>query len=342
MGIRPYNPDIDITAYDMERTISERSAEIPCEAQYVTDGIGNQYLSWTRDTVVFIDAPTGSGKNTFVLSVLAEEAKKYDQFVMLLSNRTALSMQQKRKLWEANCRYPITDEDLQKEWRFGNILIFSYQELSSWPSPYSLHNSELRKYISTNRIRYAVFDEAHFFLSDSRFNNSTYQLLRSLINTMCHAVRIYMSATLEEVLDLICVEEYKEYMRGMNCSISVFQGDETMSNRDYRVLRYRFPRRYGRNYNFSFFGKWDCLVNEIKQANSNEKWLIFVRNALEKNEIAEELNKFMKRNEYEFLEAARKGSGVFRGLCVNEKFQKRVLISTIVLDNGINIVLVAK
>lgn len=169
---------------------------IDCPQQYVSEAVGDTYKTWNRYTPIFIEAPTGSGKNTFVLNELAIHAKEQMQYILLISNRTALSQQQKQKLYNKYNSLPISRDDLRKIHRFDNILLYSYQEILP----------QLPK-LSEYSIGYVVFDEAHFFLSDARFNCNTFIILQSLLNAFSHAVRIYMTATASQVLPFIQHEE---------------------------------------------------------------------------------------------------------------------------------------
>lgn len=51
-----------------------------------------------NDKPVFIDAGTGTGKNYFILNTLLADAYKDNNNVLLLVNRTALSVQQQDAL----------------------------------------------------------------------------------------------------------------------------------------------------------------------------------------------------------------------------------------------------
>ena len=57
---------------------------------YLEEIIGNQYRNWKSGEWVFISAPTGTGKTTFVLNQLVPEAKNAGKEVLFLSNRTIL------------------------------------------------------------------------------------------------------------------------------------------------------------------------------------------------------------------------------------------------------------
>lgn len=41
---------------------------------YIEEAIGDEYLKWNNETPVLLDAPTGSGKSTFVCEKLIRNA----------------------------------------------------------------------------------------------------------------------------------------------------------------------------------------------------------------------------------------------------------------------------
>ncbi len=67
---------------------------------YVSKAIGEEYKEWKNGDFVFIDAPTGTGKTTFIYEKIIVKALEDNVNVLLVSNRIALSMQQKRKIYD--------------------------------------------------------------------------------------------------------------------------------------------------------------------------------------------------------------------------------------------------
>ena len=53
---------------------------------YVTDIVGNEYLSWEKGSRVIITSQTGSGKSTFVLETLLRNAINHDKYVVFFCN----------------------------------------------------------------------------------------------------------------------------------------------------------------------------------------------------------------------------------------------------------------
>lgn len=95
------------------------------------------------------------------------------------------------------------------------------------------------------------------------------------------------------------------------------------------IVEYKFSTDYS-YLHLSFFRKWDDIV--LKCNSDEEKWLIFVS----KKETGRELKS--RINNAEFIDSSTKDTaiGEFNDLVINEMFDCKVLISTAVLDNGIN------
>lgn len=75
----------------------------------VTEAIGDRFKNWEPETPVLIDAPTGSGKTTFVCKKLIPSLYSMSliptlneyRTLLLVSNRAALVRQQKQKVIDA-------------------------------------------------------------------------------------------------------------------------------------------------------------------------------------------------------------------------------------------------
>lgn len=97
---------------------------------YLEEIIGNQYRNWKSGEWVFISAPTGTGKTTFVLNQLVPEAKNAGKEVLFLSNRTILRDQVKnivarRQGIDADMRFLKDVEE------FDGITLMSYQKVQA-------------------------------------------------------------------------------------------------------------------------------------------------------------------------------------------------------------------
>ena len=165
---------------------------------YIKNLIKNDYKMWKGGDSIFIKAPTGTGKTTFVLNQLLKEAKKDGREVLYLNNRFLLKEQVKSKVMQMQGLTGIESKIVEKTSEFDGITILSYQELQE----YVEHNKD-NKYKS-ERYRYVVFDEIHYLLEDALFNPKIIYLL----DFIKHAgqTKIFMSATLDEVEEFMLDE----------------------------------------------------------------------------------------------------------------------------------------
>lgn len=113
---------------------------IPIDECNVYDGLKDEVDSWNSRDPVLIDAPTGSGKSTFVRKELIPRALQANKNVLILSNRIMISTQQKKMIMEdiqSPYRGRLTEEGLQDQEDFGNVRIMTYHKLQ-----YFLNNEE--------------------------------------------------------------------------------------------------------------------------------------------------------------------------------------------------------
>lgn len=69
--------------------------EIQSDKKRVSEFLSVKIPEWELASSIFITAPTGSGKSTFVFDDLADFARQRRQYILVLSNRLALNLQQK-------------------------------------------------------------------------------------------------------------------------------------------------------------------------------------------------------------------------------------------------------
>ena len=134
--------------------------------QYVSDALKDEFENWNPRDPILIDAPTGSGKNTFIINELIPKAKKMNKNILILSNRIALSVQQKAlimKSLDSPLIRQLTDEGIIATDTFENVKILTYHSLPSFLD--DANNKEWCK-----KLLYVIIDEAHFFIADSLFN----------------------------------------------------------------------------------------------------------------------------------------------------------------------------
>lgn len=187
-----------------------------------------------------------------------------------------------------------------------NIKVMSYQELEN----ISINNDS----VNLDFYDYIVCDEAHYIYTDSSFNNKTKEIFDLLINKKHNnAIKIFMSATIENVSKM--VQGNKQYN-----NIHKYQDVN-----DYSYVECKY---------FKDLGK---IVKLIKDDN-DDKWLIFVKSKKDIDYIKTLLKDDSEYRQYKIATATKnRASKDLENIVNDSRFKSKVLISTKVLDNGINI-----
>ena len=298
------------------------------DKKYVSNNIGEEdIVYWTADCPVFISAQTGRGKNFFLKDVLVRSVHSENvrnnekRKILVLSNRIALTRQSKKD-WNQSLIDITGDDNFTKFELYtnkgvdsqlldlGTVTVCSYQQLLG-------QVNQLKK----QDFAYVVADECHFFTGDAIFNPFTHQILETLVKNFKRSVRVYMSATLEESFVPIMAAEYPNH-----------------SKYDYSerplCMYYYFERNFDYVKEIHAYDELEQLIEKIV-SNPKERWLVFVssKNAGRKfSEFCSEAN-----IENVFLTRDSKEHEVYRQIVEEEKFPVQVLISTSVLDNGVNL-----
>lgn len=339
--------------------------------KWVSEGLKDEVNKWNLSSYykgvynkksILITAPTGSGKSTFALKELPKYLDVMFQFhneadegvltppkptaipalasgsVLVLSNRSALNMQQKDILFKSIKMPAISSNSINNINVFGNVILMTYQEVPS-------KIGYLYNYItSTNhipKIKCIVMDEAHFFVSDATFNANTKPILDSIFRMFPDAGRIYITATPEKIEPLIAYEEYMvAFQNAYRLSMNPYTGHRTESDFQLRtnakkrkLIKYTFHASY--DYIVpSFFSKWETIQSLIKKADPSEKWLIFVSSKEDGKKLQDDLGPLA---DYIDADTKSKVPQKVHSIVRMEHFSARVLICTSVLDSGFNI-----
>lgn len=296
---------------------------------FVGDYIGESYQNWKNGESVFINAPTGTGKTTFVLTQLMQKAQEEEMEVLFLSNRYLLKEQIKMKIAQEQ---NLPTEDLtwiEKIEEFSGITIVSYQKIQE-----VVEYGNEYKYYNTLRYKYVVFDEIHYIVEDSTFNPKV-QFLLDFIRKV-RSIKVFMSATIEEA---------KEYLVDTGLLGDIFYNSRVIENEiiSYDLLKtytyetlgmrhyvwyYEIPEKK-RNIRTYYFEDYNQIVNQINQ--SQEKWIVFVSN---KDGAKKWVNEI--KVPFEIIYSDRKEVEVVKQIVQDEQFQTQVLVTTKLLDNGVN------
>ena len=317
----------------------------------VSDFITSKQIeSWTSSEPIFISAQTGFGKNHFIKQSIVKSILEYNasysqkKSILILSNRIALNRQS--KLDYADLIFKSTGDrevydKLEELYTFKGFDKF-YMDFTDCITICSYHQLLDRRILDNREYTYIICDEAHFFIQDSIFNKYTDDMLRYIVDKGGNSIRIYMSATLNLVMEPILREEYKRveianiefHNQYINNPIESFLRSNT------KIALYTRIYYMRRNYYFiKKVYKFDSINDLITTINNSRmKWLVFVKSKADGELIEKALTKrsriFLSR---ERIDRDPKIEQIYNDIVENQYYEQEVLITTSVLDNGINL-----
>lgn len=290
---------------------------------YLSDSINPWELqNVPANVATFIISQTGTGKTSLIFNTLIPLAVKRKRKVLYLCNRAALCTQIKKIAMEdefnanltvngvevKNFMQYYTNHGLSELINFGGLDIITYQGF--------IHN----KLLNAKNYGFVVLDESHFFLSDSNFNPFTEEILHKIITSFSNTRRIYLTATPQECMHEIWRYENEiiPYQLHSPSFMRVFYMEENYS--------YLIPY---------FFAHQNELI-DIISSRSDESWLIFVREKIFGNALRDKLLQVIS-DIPEVITANTKDSKIYNALLSKEKMPAKIIITTKVLDVGVNI-----
>ena len=366
--------------------------------RYLGDFLKDEIDNWCSEIPVVISAQTGAGKNHFIQNILLpkliDENPDQNNLILILSNRIALSRQNKYKFAELlveykhNAKYITEINEYYTPKGIDNIYLnFDVVTVCSYHQLYercvrpkrSKNDPNFVSSIDISRFKYIICDECHFFTSDASFNKDTEKILKKIISQGQNSIRIYMSATPEVVFEKILCEEFDIKQIQMEQQIqmidkrinTIIHGLETYEtllginekncNKNMRheifekydeLSRLKeeksaIENQFSLSLDFYYMARnYDYIIPHIYQENeelvelikkSSDKWIIF------SDSEGSRISKLLK-DEVKYVFLSRKGieneenkKRAYDYIIEKETINTKVLITTSVLDNGINI-----
>jgi hypothetical protein len=165
-------------------------------------------------------------------------------------------------------------------------------------------------------------DECHYIFSDSSFNNTTRLVFEKLIQVYhVQAVKIFMTATAKEIRESI-----REYMKRRKLVIA---GQAWLG--EHRLKEYTTGKDYTYINQVKYFKDIQDIITTIQNDTTDDKWIVFVSKIEDGQAIQEELSE-----DAIFIKSGTKHKEL-DSLINHSRFERKVLIATKTLDNGINI-----
>lgn len=292
---------------------------------YVSDGILSKKLPWSPQQSIFIVSDPGTGKNTFIERILLKDVIEHNARILLFTNRVALSRQVKQRIahlqkLEGKLAL-LSDIGLDTQIDFGRVTIVSYQQLETWLK-YNNH-SRLNQLVNGN-YKYVICDEVHYFVSDAVFNGVTNVSMDFIMWNFKQSLKLYMTGTPEEIFPI---------MKKRECQIL------TAHTNGYQPLRkkwliYEFAHDYSW-LDMQVFRNQDDMFDIIKE--SNEKWLVFIEDKSTGEALVDILEGDASMITADSKYPQNDGYETYKTIVEKETFSSRVLVTTAVLENGVNL-----
>lgn len=296
---------------------------IKLDLEWVSEIIGDEYKKWREADVIIIESQTGTGKTHFVQNILIPYVMRYMKNLLFVCNRVNLKRQIKKDLLAIhNLEIPTSIEELDQITNIKGTTITSYQSMEETLLDQEYFKENTGAYNETFRYDYIILDECHYIFSDSSFNNTTRLVFEKLIRRYhIQAVKVFLTATAKEIREPI-----REFMKSMEHPIlgKPWLGEhrlkEYTTGTDYSYLDVKY-----------FKDLRTDIVTTIQNDTTDDKWIIFVSKIEDGYFLEEEFGA-----DSVFIKSGTKHKEL-DSLIHNSRFERKILITTKTLDNGINI-----
>ena len=318
---------------------------------------------------ILITSPIETGKSSFIYENLITDKDIHS--VVMLSNRTLLKEQVKNELYLRRINHK-SDKD-NKAYCYqsiGNVLFGDEEKNKKFRKQFQRDNQlsdeeaekifqDVEQFISEDikEVDYLILDEAHYFTSDSVFNDKTMKEFEYIYKE-CKGVKLYMTATPEAFIQAVKEYEKANNIKGKDRLIIRKQLKQVTASDiedfDY-ITEYEeavdLLKHAKECYEFQFIHEADrenFLKEQVKISTPNDKMIYFTTDKLRGFAVAQQANGMMYRDN-----TAKGGAfictlydGVFKTAISMEereriiqqgRFNSDVLVATAVLDNGVNI-----
>ena len=312
--------------------------------------------------VYLLKAPTGSGKTTFFIEELVPEARRREQAVLLIVNRSVLT-EQLTNIYLKELGIPPGAIEFSQAgiYPLGDLVVCSYQYMAQRLQDKDTPNIKIGPF-EAKEYAFVVCDECHYFIADSVFTTDSAPLV-NLPKVFAQSVRIYASATISPVRNVILKMEQVVDLAENFPHWEIWPGfryarnnmiSQIHSNHNGLLQYAAFFEVTGAEPNYSYLhpriladgqALWDDVI-EQHEAHRLHKAVVFVDSKKQGTDCKNKLNQHGISAAFIFSEAS-SGSysmdeldkKVLEEIKAKSRFESvSVLIATSVLDNGTNLI----
>lgn len=318
---------------------------------------------------ILITSPIETGKSNFIYENLITDKDIHS--VVMLSNRTLLKEQVRNELYLRRINHESDKDNKAYCYQIiGNVLFGDEDENKKFRKQFQKDNQlsdeeaeeifqNVEQFISEGikEADYLILDEAHYFTSDSVFNDKTMKEFEYIYKE-CKGVKLYMTATPEAFIEAIKQYEKANNIKGKD-RLRIIEQLKQVTESDIEDFDYitadkeavDLLKHVKERYEFQFIHEADrenFLKEQVKISTPNDKMIYFTTDKLRGFAVAQQANGMMYRDN-----TAKGGAfictlydGVFKTaismeererIIQQERFNSDVLVTTAVLDNGVNI-----
>ncbi|MGF7009836.1 hypothetical protein M2146_000347 [Lachnospiraceae bacterium PF1-22] len=310
--------------------------------KFVSDEIGNEYEQWINRDLIFIETSTGSGKTHFVITKLLPYAIQHGRKILYLVNRRILKEQLEHDI-VSTIRRLIPQYCMAKPDDLDNIEVLTYQYIEN-----KLRSAEAETFIAKLRdFSYVICDECHYFYADSNFNTNTELSFDCIQKIFSAKIRVFMSATMDNIKPFILNKTPLYHFNDKDTN-GMIKNDS-----GYLSLHSRPPFEYSTkithpSFDISILNRITDLAEYIlhPQNDGSTQWLIFTDSIKQGNTLLKKLKPqssnrtSLADSDIVFIDADYKKNedalDSVKHITENKFADKRVIISTSVMDNGIS------
>ncbi len=320
---------------------------------YVSEFCKESYNQFLFRHTYIINCPPGRGKSYMITNSIVAKAYWQQKKVIIFANRKKLADQynkdEMKVVINGDVNYAPSTHSLCNSYD-PCCVIMSYQQLEVM-----IQNNFLYALEELDKFDIVVADEIHYLLSDSTFNPKTRLAAEAILMYLAPKTRYFLSATMNDIN--IIIQKPWTFFKPLFTSEDRFLFTESMAyhtypqNTNLAVIFYEYTMPEDFSYlDVFYFRNQDTIIDHIVNFPANEKCLYFVQSIEEGEKLEELINQRYKEahpdspkriasfvsSDYRKADQLEMKK-ILDELTAIEDFKEKVLITTSVLYNGINI-----